>query len=93
MQSLSNEDFSHADINYNELYNVIRENPFEFEYSPHDFRKAHITALALEVSDFFLVGNLHGHKSENTTRRYFQFEMTRRRKHGQRTSKLKLIGE
>jgi integrase len=85
--------FFHDEITYDELYNVVRQGSFKFDYSPHDFRKAHITTLALEVSDFFLVGNLHGHKSEATTRRYFQFELTRRRKHSNGAKKLQLIAQ
>ncbi|HET9236895.1 MAG TPA: hypothetical protein VFO10_06570 [Oligoflexus sp.] len=79
-------------VSYEDLYNTTKVEPL-FDYTPHDFRRAHITSMAFEISDFFLVGNLHGHRSEDTTRRYFQFEMMRRRKLAGSNLKIKLIDD
>ena len=49
-------------------------------YSPHDFRRLHITLQAFELQSFFIVAQLHGHSSEETTKRYYQWGLSRRQK-------------
>lgn len=78
-----------GETDHNEVYKFIKAQnnldasyPFS-EYSPHDFRRLHITLQALDLQSFFMVAQLHGHSSEDTTKRYYQWgHMKRRRKSG-----------
>jgi integrase len=71
---------------YDLAYRFIKEQtdldpsyPFSL-YSPHDFRRLHITLQTFEFQSFFIVAQLHGHSSEETTKKYYQWGLARRQK-------------
>lgn len=75
-----------GDVNYDAVYGFLREQtnvdetyPFS-EYSTHDFRRLHITLQTFEFQSFFLVAQLHGHSSEDTTKKYYQWGLARRQR-------------
>lgn len=58
---------------------VKPEYPFS-SYTPHDFRRLHITLQVFDLESFFLVSQVHGHASEETTKKYYQWGLAQRRK-------------
>jgi integrase len=46
----------------------------------HDYRRLHITLLALDWSDFWDVAHVHGQRSPSTAMRYYQWGLVRRRR-------------
>lgn len=58
------------------------------KYTFHDFRRVHITILALEWGLNMDVAQTHGHSTLTTTRKYYQWGLIQQRK--KRSAKLKL---
>lgn len=75
-----------GEIEYDTVYNFIKSQanidqdyPFS-SYSPHDFRRLHITLQTLDLLSFFIVSQLHGQKSEDVAKRYYQWGLMKRRR-------------
>ena len=72
-------------VDYDHVYKYLKANATDFngfpfsQYALRDFRRYHITMSAYAYGDLFLVARLHGQKSEEIVKRYYQWEQTRRR--------------